>query len=110
MAIINTAQIRFSLSKSWMQHRWLHRTWWVIVFVAFCAALYLQAMRQKEREYQEMNVRLESLQQEKVFALLQNEELLLQIQSQSDPAWVEMVLKRNLGMVPEGQTKVFFNH
>jgi hypothetical protein len=109
MAIINTAHIRHSLNKSWMQHRWLHRSWWVIVFVALCSVLYLHAMRQKEASYKEMMSRLEILQQEKVLAQAQQEELLLQIQSQSDPAWVELVLKRNLGMVPEGQTKVYFH-
>ncbi len=41
-------------------------------------------------------------------ASLQKEELLLQINSQRDPAWLEMVLKRNLGVVPEGQVKVYF--
>ena len=110
MAIINTTQVRASLGKSWTQHRWLHRSWWVIVFVAFCSALYLHSMRQKEISYQEMVSRLQILQHEKNLALLQQEELLLQIQSQSDPAWVELVLKRNLGMVPEGQTKVYFQN
>ena len=36
------------------------------------------------------------------------EELRLQIASQSDPAWVELLIKKQLGMVPSGQTKVYF--
>lgn len=40
--------------------------------------------------------------------MAEQQELILQIESQTDPAWVEMVLKRNLGLVPEGQVKVYF--
>jgi hypothetical protein len=105
MALFNTAHSRHSDQRSW-----LHHNWWVIVFVAVCAVLYLHSMRQKELSYQEMAHRLRGLEKEKALALVQQEELLLQIQSQSDPAWVEMVLKRNLGMVSEGQTKVYFQN
>lgn len=31
-----------------------------------------------------------------------------QINSQSDPSWIEMVLKKELGMVPEDQIKIYF--
>jgi hypothetical protein len=104
MALLNTAPFRHSDRPTW-----LHRNWWVLVFAAVCAVFYLHAMRQKDFSYQEMAFRLRSLEKEKAAAIVQQEELLLQIQSQSDPAWVEMVLKRNLGMVPEGQTKVYFH-
>jgi hypothetical protein len=36
------------------------------------------------------------------------EKLLLTINSQSDPAWIELVLFRELGLVPEGAAKVWF--
>lgn len=42
--------------------------------------------------------------------LLRQENLKRQINSQSDPAWVEMVLKKELGLVPEGQIKVYFSN
>ncbi|HUD01639.1 MAG TPA: hypothetical protein VMR37_04890 [Rhabdochlamydiaceae bacterium] len=104
MATIHTIQ-RLSLAR----RSWLHRYWWVIAFASLCGIVYLHAMRQKNVAYQEMAGRLQSLEKEKVLALVEQEHLLLQIQSQSDPAWVEMVLKRNLGLVPEGQTKVYFH-
>jgi hypothetical protein len=81
----------------------------VIAFVALCGVLYLHGVRQKNVTYQEMTARLQVLEAEKTLATAEQEELLLQIQSQSDPAWVEMVLKRNLGLVPDGQTKVYFH-
>jgi hypothetical protein len=96
-------QIRRSSSEQWVS-----RSWWVIVFVVLGSVVYLSAMRQKEISYKEMAVRLKSLEKEKQMVLAQRQELLLQIESQSDPAWVEMVLKRNLGLVPEGQVKVYF--
>ena len=88
---------------------WLHRSWWMIAFVALCGVLYLHGVKQKNMVYQEMAERLQILEKEKALALAEKEELLLQIKSQSDPAWVEMVLKRNLGLVSEGQTKVYFH-
>jgi hypothetical protein len=105
MASIHTTSLRHPLP----QRHFLHRSWWVIAFVALCGVLYLHGVRQKNVTYQEMTGRLQILEIEKAFALAEQEELLLQIQSQSDPAWVEMVLKRNLGLVPEGQTKVYFH-
>ena len=53
--------------------------------------------------------RLYELQQQKTHALQHQQQLLLQIHSQSDPKWIEMLLKRELGMVQEGQVKVYFH-
>lgn len=88
---------------------WLSRSWWVIAFVCLSSFVYLSAMHQKDLSYQELTGRLSDLEKQKAMALLQREELMLQIESQKDPAWVEMVLKRNLGLVPEGQVKVYFH-
>jgi len=85
-----------------------NKTGWVVVFMVACSSFYLHAIGQKESEYKEMVARLQTLEKEKEFVLQQQQELALQIKSQSDPAWVEMVLKRNLGLVPMGQTKVYF--
>jgi len=45
---------------------------------------------------------------EKSEAIKRREALLQQINSESDPAWIELVLMQNLGMVPENQQKVYF--
>ena len=105
MATIHTTSFRHRLP----ERHWLQRYWWVIAFAALCGVFYLHGVRQKNIAYQEMSGRLECLEAEKILAMAEQEELLLQIQSQSDPAWVELVLKRNLGLVPEGQTKVYFH-
>lgn len=105
MATIHTTSLRQPLLK----RHWLHRSWWVIAFVALCGVLYLHGVRQKDITFQEMAGRFRILEAEKALALAEQEYLLVQIQSQSDPAWIEMILKRNLGLVPEGQTKVYFH-
>ncbi len=85
-------------------------SWWVVVFGLVCLLFYFQASQTKNKVYNEAALQLKSLENEKNIALATREELLLQLQSQSDPAWVEMVLKRNLGVVPEGQVKVYFQN
>ena len=47
---------------------------------------------------------------EKEIVMQERDELQLQVDSQDDPAWIEMLLKQKLGVVPEGQTKVYFTN
>lgn len=87
---------------------WFHRSGWFFFLLGSTSMLYFYAMKQKTFAYKEMTLALHQLEQEKERALSLHDELVLQIHSQSDPAWVEMVLKRNLGMISEGQLKVYF--
>ncbi len=82
--------------------------WWVVLFLLFCSALYEQGLKKRNREYGKLYQKLMELHQQKEEALALNEKLLRQVNSQSDPAWVELVLMKGLGLVPEGQIKVFF--
>lgn len=52
--------------------------------------------------------RLSSLMEEKRVVEEEREELLLQIESEKDPAWIEMKLKRRLGLVADEEKKVCF--
>ncbi|MGR3973533.1 MAG: hypothetical protein QRY72_03055 [Candidatus Rhabdochlamydia sp.] len=83
---------------------------WFLCLVACSAVAFGYLMKQKEESYQLMVNKLKELEQEREKALCHQEELRLQIQSQSDPLWVEMVLKRQLGMVSQGQTKIYFHN
>ena len=89
--------------------RWTHRLGWFFLFLAAAALFYFYSMREKNRAYNEMVLQLNQLEKDKIEALNVRSDLILEIQSQSDPAWVEMTLKRNLGMVREGQVKVYFH-
>lgn len=85
-------------------------SWWVILFALICFALFEQGMYVHTKEFSKLSMQLRELQQHKIIAFSMREKLLLQLNSESDPMWVELVLMRVLGMVPEGQEKVFFSN
>jgi hypothetical protein len=70
--------------------------------------MYLYAMEKKKRVLEVLKSQLHALQSEKRFLLEEKEDLKLQISSQKDPAWIELTLMKGLGLVPEGQLKVYF--
>lgn len=88
------------------------RSWWVIAFIIGCTMLYEQGLRNRDALYQQLTDQWLNLQKEKQQALHHQQNLQLQINSQSDVAWVELTLMKGLGLVPEGQQKVHFypNH
>lgn len=81
---------------------------WMLLFWGACFAFYSHAMREKTRVCFELQGKIQDLELTKTLSLEEQGELTLQIQSQGDADWVEMVLKQRLGMVPEGYTKVYF--
>jgi len=81
----------------------------VALFCTFCFVLYSQAIHKKQHTLATLQARLSSMQEQKENLLQEKEELLLDVRSQSDPAWVEMVLMKVLGLVPEGKVKVYFD-
>ena len=84
------------------------RSWWVHLVLALSFVLYFHARSEKRRVRLDLEERILQLEREKDAALLQKEMLASQIESQQDPAWIEMVLMKRLGLVPEGQYKVYF--
>lgn len=84
------------------------RSWWVIAFFLICIISYEQGLKKRNVIYQQLTDQQLSLQKEKEEALLHQKNLQLQINSQSDLAWVELALMKGLGLVPEGQKKVYF--
>ena len=91
-------QILFSW-KSW---------WWVSAFALFSCFIYFQSTQEKKGLIGELKARIQEMKIEKEKAQELREDLLLSVASQDDPAWVEMVLMRDLGVVPEGWLKVHF--
>ena len=77
----------------------MRRFWWVGVFCTLALVTYSHGMERREAAFAELQFRLSEMEQEY---------LTLQIASQSDPAWVELVLLREMGVVPEGFLKVHF--
>lgn len=58
--------------------------------------------------HREYTVLLQEMEKAKCLANDEMEYLELKIASQEDPAWIEMILMRDLGVVPEGYLKVHF--
>ncbi len=83
-------------------------SWWVIAFILICAVFYEQGLKSRDSLFQHLTDQWISLQKEKEEALFQQQNLKLQINSQSDLAWIELTLMKGLGLVPEGQQKVYF--
>lgn len=98
----------FAKGKQKLEGSALLSSWWVFLFIAICYLFWSHGMQKKNIEYAELKNRLIGLNQEKILKLQKKEDLLLQIHSQSDPSWIQMVLMKGLGLVPEGQKKVYF--
>lgn len=73
-----------------------------------CYILYVHGLSKRDRDFKKLHSQYIDLQREYKRAISQKENLLLQINSQSDPEWVELTLMKGLGLVPDGQTKVVF--
>ena len=84
------------------------RSWWLLLFLALFFVGFDQVMRHRQKECDEVEARLAQLAGERVHLTAIQEELYLQIASQNDPGWIEMALMKGLGLVPEGQIKVYF--
>lgn len=88
--------------------RLLLSSWWVLLFILLSTVIYEQGVRTIATDYTQLCSQHHSLLSEKEFALAEQQELLQRVQGQSDPEWIELTLKSGLGLVPEGQTKVYF--
>lgn len=81
---------------------------WVVLFLVVAALFYVQGMQKKEVEHLRLKEKISVLEAERDKVVAEKDELELEIKSEDDPKWVELMLKKNLGLVPEGETKVYF--
>lgn len=82
--------------------------WWVFLAIAVSCFIYTYPTGKKRIAVERMKSRIYQMQVKKQSYLEENENLELQISSQSDLDWIELALKRGLGLVPEGQKKIYF--
>ena len=80
----------------------------VVAFCTLVSIVYVPAMKNRNRTVSELVFRLSEMEKQKQLALAEKEELSLTIASQGDPSWIELVLLREMGVVPEGFLKVHF--
>jgi len=84
------------------------QSWWMFVVLFVALGLYCEGMRRKAAVEEKMLQESSTLSQSITKAQGAKAQLELEIASLSDPEWVEQILKRKLGVVPEKQTKVYF--
>ena len=80
----------------------------MILFTLCCYIVYEQALKSYQHDYIALSDQLQKLRNEKIHAIATQKDLIRQINSQNDPAWIEWMLMQELGLTPEGQTKVYF--
>jgi hypothetical protein len=85
------------------------RCWWIILFTLFCAVFYEKGRKKIDIEYDKLYTQLTKLEFLKKEKLEHMEDLLLKVNSQSDPDFVELLLMKELGVVPEGHLKIYFS-
>lgn len=81
---------------------------WVILFILLCYLGYEHGLSKRNEDYSKLYSAYQELQKEKKALLAEQENLSLQINSQSDPDYVELTLMKGLGLVADGQKKVLF--
>ena len=86
---------------------WVDLTW-IGAFLLVCTVAYNWACTKDEELLYSLTTTHEQLKNFKDEALYLRKELVAQIESQGDAEWVELLLKEKLGVVPRGQTKIFF--
>lgn len=101
---------QFIYSMNFLFEQFFKKSWWVILFGLVCYMLLEQGLKVRNQEYAKLQAQYVELEHQKKAMLSLQQKLLLEINSQSDPDWVELVLMKGLGVVPEGQIKVFFDH
>ena len=87
----------------------IYQSWWVILLLIVCFVGNDVGTQKYNKTLSELKCKYSDILKDKELASLKKEELKLRIESQSDPAWVERVLIKELGVVPENQVKVYFS-
>lgn len=82
--------------------------WWVIAIILVSYMIYSQSLQKKIWAHTQLLSTLSNLEQAKISALEEREDLLLKLDSFSDSEWIQLTLMQKLGVVPEGKVKIHF--
>lgn len=83
--------------------------WGVVAFTLVAFAVYERASKITYAEIDTFTQQLNHLKARQHVAYLEEQELQDQLNSLNDPAWIEMTLIRELGLVPQHHSKVVLN-
>lgn len=90
-------------------HQLVIRSWWVILLLMVSFFLYDQTTTHQKNTISQLEEKVTFLQEKKKKVASIQDDLQLQIQSQEDPDYLEMVLIKKLGLIRDGQKKIFFS-
>ncbi len=99
-------KLRFSFIST--GRRLIKEWWWVLLFVFASYYTFHQIKFELNKEKALLVKKFQEIEKLTATAIEHQAELRLSLESQSDPEWVKLTLKRKLGVVPQGQTKVYF--
>lgn len=83
-------------------------SWWVVLVILFCYLSFRQPLIKKELEIHQLQLQRDSYLEQQADLDEENRQLILEISSQNDLDYIELTLKKVLGLVCEGEIKVFF--
>jgi hypothetical protein len=86
----------------------LLKSWWVFAFILLNFCIFDKTFKHLDQGEAKLHTFLAQLQQVKEEFLKRQGQMELEIESQKDPRWIELLLKKELGLVSEGQMKVQF--
>lgn len=85
------------------------KKWGIIYFILLVSFVMERSLKKLQDEKKFLVQKLEILKTDIEYAKNFQIQLKEEVNSQSDPAWIELVLKKELGLIPEGQIKIVFN-
>lgn len=91
-----------------MDYTTLKRWGSVFAFLVITAIITERSLKRVSDEKTVLQLKLSALEEKKQMLFKQKLGFIQEINSQSDPAWIELVLMQELGLVPEGYRKVVF--
>lgn len=86
----------------------IQHSWWVVLVIVFCYLSFRQPLLKKELEICHLQSQRNSYLQQQADLEEENRQLILEISSQNDFDYIELTLKKVLGLVCKGEIKVFF--
>lgn len=88
--------------------RILISSWWVGLFALISYLAYTIAAQRSEENILLLRLQLQNLLENKSNAIKLQKELLAEIDSYADTEWQEIILREELGLVGDGERKIFF--
>lgn len=91
-----------------LKFSFLTTLWFTLFFTILCLGVYEWGVFRKEKLRRYLENKIVTLHGEREREKKLNFQLEEQLKAQSDPAWVELLLRKKLGVVKVGEKKIVF--